>query len=356
MMRVCFVVNTLGLTGGIRVVFEHSNKLQERGHDVSIVHLLKLKDGLYGSLIGRLKQIKYLILCILGWDEIKWFKLQKNIRVLHLYSLDKLKAVDAIIATANETADWVAKLDRQKGEKFYFVQDYENWTREEALVDATYKLPLKKIVVSSWLKTILKDKFNQSVCGVVINGIDFDRFYCRDKKYNKNKKILMQYHVLPKKGIKIGLEVLKQIKEKFKEVEIILFGVYPPQEKLPEGTKYYYKIRQDELIKLYHSADIFISTGLQEGFNLPPMEAMAAKCAVVVTRVGAVPDYTIENKTAIVIPPGEIRPLLSALEELITNNDKLRMIAEAGNEHVRYFTWEKASQELESLLLKNIIN
>ena len=146
-MKFIFVVNTLGLTGGIKVIFIHANYLANQGHDVSIVHLLKLEDSLKGILVGRIKSLKYLLTGLRGKKEPGWFSLDPRIKISHRYSLDKIGEFDALIATANETADWVANVPDHLGEKYYFVQDYESWTREQTSVDATYTLPLKKIVI-----------------------------------------------------------------------------------------------------------------------------------------------------------------------------------------------------------------
>ncbi len=356
-MKIVFALNTTGLTGGVKVVFEHANRLQARGHQVFIVHLLRLKKGYYGWLICQLKLIKYFLLKIVKKnDKIKWFSLNQNIKVLRLDSLNKLKDFNAIIATANETADWVAALSVNNNKKFYFIQDYETWTRDIKMVDATYKLPLKKIVISNWLKGIIANKFKEEVSGVVLNGINYKDFYCKRIKCNKNKKILMLYHFLPKKGVDIGLKAYYEIKKLFPKVELTMFGMYYPEKEILKDIKFFYNPNAKIIRELYCSADIFLFPSIVEGFGLTPMEAMASKCAVVATSVGGIPDYTINNKTALVVSPGKVEPIVQALKKLILNEETLKRIANSGNEYIKNFTWEKATTQFENILINETSN
>lgn len=350
-MKIIFVVNTLGLTGGIKVILEYANRLQSLGHEIKIVHLLRLENNLRGLVISLLKKVKYILRGLSGKAEnIGWFPLSKEIKVLHLIFLDKIKNYDAVVATANETADWVAVLSETKGKKFYFVQDYEDWTREKEKVDNTYRLPLKKITTSSWLKNILVNKFNESVVGVVPCGVDAF-FRCKNKRYNKKRRLLMQYHILSKKGFDIGFEAFMSIKNIFPEIEMSLFGAYLPKKKLPKEIKFYYCPKLDQLKWLYCSSDIFIFSSLEEGFGLPPMEAMAAQCAVIATDVGGIRDYAINGKTAVIVPPGDSQAIADAAIDLLKNEEKLKKIAIGGHEYIKKFTWKKAAKELENILL-----
>ena len=52
------------------------------------------------------------------------------------------------------------------GEKFYFVQGYESvFAGDPAVVDPTYRLPLRKIVLSTWLRDVMREKFDSDAEG-----------------------------------------------------------------------------------------------------------------------------------------------------------------------------------------------
>jgi len=89
-----------------------------------------------------------------------------------------------------------------------------------------------------------------------------------------------------------------------------------------------------------------------EGFGLPPMEAMACRIPVVTTEVGAIPDYAIPGKTALISQPKDFKALARNLIELIENPQKRDRIAKAGYQHIQQFTWEKSTDKLEKLFMQ----
>ncbi len=80
------------------------------------------------------------------------------------------------------------------------------------------------------------------------------------------------------------------------------------------------------------------------------MEAMACKCAVVATNVGAIPDYTIPGETALVSPPRKPEFLAENISYLLNDEDRLKRISDAGYRYIKQFTWEKATDEFERVL------
>lgn len=352
-MRISFVVNTVGLTGGIKVIFEYAKRLSKKGHQIFIIHPCNLEKGFFWSL---LKWLKYKFLAILGKTGAEWFNLPREVKILHPFSLHSSSIPDAdiIVATANETAEEVFKLPKRKGEKFYFIQDYEIWTREKEKVEATYKLPLKKIVIASWLKKLIKERFNQRVYGVLTNGVNFDQFYPVNKKINPNKRILMVYHLLKKKGIDDGIKAYKIVKKIHPEVQLVMISAYPKGDNVPSGTEFYFQPPQEKLKEIYSSCDIFLSPSWQEGCQLPPMEAMACQTAVVATNVGGIPDYTIPGETALVVPPKRPDLLAEKILELLEDKNKLKKVALSGYKYIKQFTWEKAVEKLERIFQNEV--
>jgi glycosyltransferase involved in cell wall biosynthesis len=87
---------------------------------------------------------------------------------------------------------------------------------------------------------------------------------------------------------------------------------------------------------------------------MPPMEAMACRLAVVTTNVGAVPDYTIPGKTALVSPPRDIKKMAQNIIKLIENKDLREEIAQNGCDYIKQFTWGKATEQLEEVFKKYI--
>ena len=85
---------------------------------------------------------------------------------------------------------------------------------------------------------------------------------------------------------------------------------------------------------------------------MPPMEAMACKVAVAATRAGAVPDYAIADKTALVSEIGDIEGLAKNIIYLVENRNERNRIAENGYNYIKQFTWERATEQLEEVFKK----
>ncbi len=67
--------------------------------------------------------------------------------------------------------------------------------------------------------------------------------------------------------------------------------------------------------------DIFVLTSDSEGMPMALLEAWAARKAVVVTAVGGLPDLVAEDKTGLLLPPGDQERLVEVLAALATNSE-----------------------------------
>lgn len=390
-MKITFILPNVGIGGGNRVIFEYARRLQHRGHKVNVVYpiippfpndLLR-QFGLKGSMSKFIKSKSSQI--IENW--------LKDLRLIAVPTLSpklkwifepKIPDADVTIATEWRTAYAVAQLGEEKGENFHFIQHYECWEawneekcwermrkiekdpnricsamadidtsdmrfhNTKKLVDNSFKLPLRKITISSWLRKLIEEKFGQKVEGVIPNGANLEKFYNENKTWNKRKRILSPYRNMRWKGVEDAIKAFRIVRERAWDVEFLMYG--PAKGNLPAWIEFHENISDEKLRELYCSADIFLFASWVEGFGLPPMEAMACKCAVVATDVGSIPDYTIPGKTAIVVPPRRAEELAEAIVKLLEDGRLLRDIAEAGDNYIRQFTWEKAVDEFEKIL------
>ena len=263
MLRINLLVPTTGLTGGIKVIFWHANGLAKRGHQVTVIHPLVLlkKATIKDKFRGVLKFFKYQFLKLINQDRIRHFDLDSKIKIIRVANLSErfIPDADITVATANETADWLIDYSSAKGKKFYFIQDYETWTRSPQEVEDTWKMPLKKIVISSWLKDLAENKFQEKIYGIVPDGLDFNIFIDQPKVFNKDKRILMQYHRLPKKGLDDGLRAFRFARSRHPEIKLVLYGATPPpQSILKEIEKFYYRPTVTEVRNIFWGCDIFL--------------------------------------------------------------------------------------------------
>jgi glycosyltransferase involved in cell wall biosynthesis len=105
-----------------------------------------------------------------------------------------------------------------------------------------------------------------------------------------------------------------------------------------------------ELPLLYNLASVFVYPSLYEGFGIPPIEAMACGCPVVVSNVTAMPEVC--GNAAIycnTLDPEDIRNKIEAiLEDKTLRND----MAKRGIEKARTYTWERSAKTHSEVLLR----
>lgn len=400
-MKITFILQETGsgAVGGIRVVYEYANRLAEKGHQVNIVYPLtpfvprpKLRHSSLKDQARWLKgQARWLLLNLRKRKKVGWFNVKARLVMIPtnsptFSSLTQrfIPDADVVLATAWETAYLVNKLSNRKGKKFYFIQHYEiwpvwndetSWRKAEAIepdpnklclamhdvtpdneklrtfkamVDATYKLPINKIVISSWLKELMEKKFSETAQGPIVNGVNFDTFYL-EKTERNGRRVLMPWRPAKWKGTQDGLKAFTLARARFPEAEFAMHGV-PANNDLPEWITKHRRVSDDELRHLYNQSDIYVIPSWVEGSQLPPMEAMACGCSVAATNVGGITDYAVAGKTVLVSPPRKPEALATNIIKLLEDKERLRQMAKAGNEYIAQFTWERATNRLEEIL------
>jgi len=351
-MKIVFVVPEISKTGGMRIIFEYANILTEHGHDVTVTSPVVPFNSFMGqqSLYYLKYRVKYALRFLVGKIENpeKFFKINFKIKYIPYPSKNFVPKADIYIATSWTSSYLVNQINCNK--KFYFVQDYETWTGNSKAVDESYKLNLQKIVVSTYLKNLLKDKFDVA-SQIVLNGIDFEKFNNEEKKDYKVRTILFMDHSLENKNTKDAVEIAEKIHAEYPEIKFKCFG-RDRYTKMPEYIEFHKDPSDEEIINLYRESDIFLYTSLYEGFALPPAEAMACKCAVVGYDTAALPDYSVNDETALLCEAGDKEKLFFNIRKLIKDEKYLRQISLAGYEHVKEkLNWNKSYKEFEKIIL-----
>ncbi|MGG1071849.1 glycosyltransferase family 4 protein [Priestia megaterium] len=349
-MKINFVLPFTNPTGGIRVIFEHANRLTDMGHDVvCYVPMVAYKFGSKGFK-GFIKRCKSSIgNSIKRRNKVNWINVQANIQLVPFINDRYIRKADATFATAWPTAYSVNKLSAKVGKKFYFIQHYEIWSGSKHEVDNSYKLPLKQITIATWLKELMEKEFESTGISVVVNGNDLKVPKEFVKPLNPKKKVLMMYNSLEWKGFKDGLKAFEIAKKTYPSLELVLFGNEYSDE-IPGYAKFIEKPDRNQLKELYKLADLFIFPSKFEGWGLTVIEAMGCKCAVVGTNVGCMDDVGKHKVTAMISTPQDIDAMAKNIVELIANPELTLSISEQAYELVNTFTWENSTKKLISII------
>ena len=354
-MKITFVLPHAALSGGTRVVAIYAERLQKRGHEVTIVSIPKPSLTLKRKVKALLKD-KKLPPRKKGPSHLDGITVKH--KVLEKYrpiTNNDVPDADVVIATWWETAEWVNTFNASKGIKFYFVQGHEIFhNRTVERIKSTYRLPLKKITISNWLLDIMDKEYGDKEVSLVPNGVDYDFFNTPERGKQSTLTIGFIYHASPIKGCDIIIEALKRVRKNIPETKIVAFGINRPSSELPlpASTRFYYQPKQEKIRDIYSSCDMWLFGSRSEGFGLPILEAMACRTPVIATPAGAAPEV-LNNGGGILLDDysagGMAQSILTI--EAMPESDWQAMSKQA-YEVVRKYSWDDATKLFE----KNLLN
>ena len=343
-MKINFIVPSTStvMGSGIRVIFRHANYLADKGHDVVVyVPMLFyigkkfiLRTSISNSFLRRAK---------LGWMDYR-FKTKLAFKISDAFIRD----ADITIATAWYTAPFVNKLSSKKGRKVYFIQDYEIWNQDENEVNATYQMPMHRIVITNKLKKLLEEKLGVAST-VVYNGHSSDEYMLAPKVINHPRKLMMLWNSASYKGGQAAMDMLSELQVKY-NFRLTLFSV-EPQKQFPSWVEFYHQPERKLLISLYQQADIYIFPSLAEAWGLPVMEAMANKCAVVGMNTGLLADVCSDNNQALICNCGDYDSFKNKIVSLLEDDELLKRLQRAGNNFSKNYSWDRQCALFEKELL-----
>jgi glycosyltransferase involved in cell wall biosynthesis len=219
--------------------------------------------------------------------------------------------------------------------------------REKELVDHSYELPLSKITVSPWLSKLIYEKIGKNVVDVVPNSVNHSTFYPDPTSKSGSLTLLIPYRNSAWKGRREARQLIEYLRST--NVCVHTYGSGDDSD-LPKFVEHHSDVTDDELRHLYSNADVFVLTSWVEGFGLPPLEAMACKCAVVATNVGSVPDYAEDGETASIVPPQDSNALIEEVSNLIRNDKRRHHLQCQGYNQTKEYTWADATAQFEGVL------
>ena len=171
----------------------------------------------------------------------------------------------------------------------------------EQAVMATWKLPLRKIVISRWLEDVANRLAEPS--DYIPNGLDFKTFGMDVRPEDRDgNTIAMLYHHSDWKGSADGVKAICQVKAKIPQLRVRLFGVPGRPSGLPDWVEYNRNPRQGKLREIYNWAAIFMSPSWAEGWPLPPAEALQCGAVLAATDIGGHREYAIDGEDSATKP------------------------------------------------------
>ena len=321
----------------MRAILTYADRLAARGHAVTLVVPARSRlRAAWRNARGA------------GPDWVAGFR--PRVRWVPRWDAAALPDADVTLATAWQSAPVVAAAPARCGAKFYLIQHYESlYHGEPDVVDATYRLPLRRIVISTWLADVMRERFGAD-SEMLVTPVDRTLFRRVDvQPPTPRPRVLMLHHDYAWKGVADGLEAVRRVRAQGPTLTLVGFGVKAPREPLPYD-EFHANPPQGALATLYSGCEIYLCPSWDEGLGMPPMEAMACGAALVTYDNGGSRDYAHDGETALVARRRDVDDLAACLSRMATDAVLRVRLASAGQAYVtKTFDWDRAVTRLEAL-------
>jgi glycosyltransferase involved in cell wall biosynthesis len=346
-VKITFVIPFVSLTGGIRVLLAYANWLQDVGHDVTVAYPL----WPYRFHFTRREQIREFRRELGRAPGVEWTRLRCPLQRIPIVANRFIPVGDLVIASAWPTVHDVARLDPSKGRKVQVVFHHESGTGPERRIRAIYELPFRRIACAWAVRDLMLARFGCQIHDVVPCGVDTAIFFPDGDR--RDDTVMVLYHDAPRKGWDDAMAALERLRQRRPDVRIRMCGTVWPRH-VPPAFEFTLAPSDAELRRLYSTSTLLLYPSRDEGFALPPLEAMACGCPVVTTAVGAVPEFARDGENACVVSPGDVNGMADRMEMVLGDAAMQSRLSRCGLETASRFVMSSTAPLFEAALLRTL--
>ncbi len=108
-----------------------------------------------------------------------------------------------------------------------------------------------------------------------------------------------------------------------------------------DRIRYIGYVPEDDLAKIYNLARVLVYPSFYEGFGLPPLEAMACGCPVIVSNAASLPEVCAE--AAYYVDPKDTADMGKSIMNFLENDSLRSVFIQKAMERAQNFRWEKSA-------------
>ena len=196
---------------------------------------------------------------------------------------------------------------------------------------------------------------------VVYNGIsaqDFDDPAVTPHQHERPYILGIGRHV-PQKGFDVLLRAFAQAtQDPAFNHDLLLAGEGPERENLEsllrelklEGRAHLMgRAARPLAVSLFKGSSFFVLPSRHEPFGIVNLEAMAARKAVIASRVGGVPEIVRHEENGLLVPGDDAPALTQALARLAGDADLRGRLGENGHAFAQNFTWPRIAEQYQEM-------
>jgi glycosyltransferase involved in cell wall biosynthesis len=237
-----------------------------------------------------------------------------------------------------------------------FVATCHLWTRSTRsvrfyeFIDSLVLRRARRVIgVSDAITAALHESgISESRLGTIPNGTDIIRFQCSPKTLRKelgigNRLMIGTVARLERqKGIEYLVRAAQGVVSEFPDSLFVVIGQGSLGPELCQlirelGLESHVRLlgERNDMPGVYSSLDLFVLPSIDEGMPMTILEALAASCPVIATRVGAVEKLIIEGETGLLVEPRDVPALGAAILSCVRDPALAGRLGSNGQRHVQ---------------------
>lgn len=109
------------------------------------------------------------------------------------------------------------------------------------------------------------------------------------------------------------------------------------------------RVSEEDKVRLYNSADVFVLPTRYEGFGLPPLEAMAAGCPVIASDIPVVDEVVCSEENGLLVPRDDPRAFADAIVRIVRDDALRARLTRNGYETLKRFDEDALTARIENI-------
>jgi glycosyltransferase involved in cell wall biosynthesis len=249
--------------------------------------------------------------------------------------------------------EWIARWPPAKGVQAYFIRAHEIHNGNVERVRATYRMPVLKLVIATWLKRVVAEEYGDPNAVIVPNGVDRAQFVAPPRGKGAPPTVGMLYSPNAWKGAATAFEAVRIVQQARADLKVVAFGSQPldPAHRPPANFEYHLRPPQHVIPDLYRRCDCWVISSTTEGFGMPGIEAAACRCPLVSTRCGGPEDYIEEGVNGFLVPVGDAVAMAKRIGEVLAlDAGRWSEMSDASHRIAGRFDWDRSAATLDAAL------